>query len=77
MISFKNEFSWSISRGGWETGVPKRTRQIFILKQLQNRFMGAGAKVHDCVNHKGTDKFSSLFKVTMTENQRGVSNETH
>jgi CRISPR/Cas system-associated exonuclease Cas4 (RecB family) len=80
MSTFKNEFSWSISRdrifqtcprqyyfnyygywGGWETGAPERTRQIYILKQLQNRYMWAGAKVHDCINH------------TLTNLQRGIS----
>jgi hypothetical protein len=80
MSTFKNEFSWSISRdrifqtcprqyyfnyygywGGWETDSPARTRQIYILKQLQNRFMWAGAKVHDCINH------------TLTNLQRGIS----
>jgi CRISPR/Cas system-associated exonuclease Cas4 (RecB family) len=80
MSSFKNEFSWSISRdrifqtcprqyyfnyygywGGWETDAPARTRQIYILKQLQSRFMWAGAKVHDCINH------------TLTNLQRGIS----
>ena len=80
MSTFKNEFSWSISRdrvfqtcprqyyfnyygywGGWETDAPKRTRQIYILKQLQNRFMWAGAKVHDCIKH------------TLTNLQRGIS----
>ena len=41
-------------------------RKFFLLKYFTRT-----------VYHKGTDKFSSLFKVTMTENQRGVSNETH
>ena len=80
MSTFKNEFSWSISRdrvfqicprqyyfnyygywGGWENAAPDRTRQIYILKQLQNRYMWAGAKVHDCINH------------TLTNLQRGIS----
>ena len=80
MSTFKNEFSWSISRdrvfqicprqyyfnyygyrGGWENAAPERTRQIYILKQLQNRYMWAGAKVHDCINH------------TLTNLQRGIS----
>ena len=80
MSTFKNEFSWSISRdrvfqtcprqyyfnyygywGGRENAAPERTRQIYILKQLQNRYMWAGAKVHDCINH------------TLTNLQRGIS----
>ena len=68
MSTFKNEFSWSISRdrvfqtcprqyyfnyygywGGWDINAPARIRQIYILKQLKNRYMWAGAKVHDCI----------------------------
>ena len=47
--------------GGWENDAPPRNRQIYILKQLQNRYMWAGAKVHDCINH------------TLTNLQRGIS----
>jgi CRISPR/Cas system-associated exonuclease Cas4 (RecB family) len=80
MSTFKNEFSWSISRdrvfqtcprqyyfnyygswGGWETDGPERTRQIYILKNLKNRFMWSGSKVHDCIKH------------TLTNLQRGIS----
>ncbi len=80
MSTFKNEFSWSISRdrvfqtcprqyyfnyygswGGWESDAPERTRQIYILKNLKNRYMWAGAKVHDCIKHP------------LTNLQRGVS----
>ncbi|MGD9261521.1 MAG: hypothetical protein PVG44_13820 [Desulfobacterales bacterium] len=79
MSTFKNDFSWSISRdrvfqtcprqyyfnycgywGGWEYSAPQRTRQIYILTQLKNRYMWAGAKVHDCINH------------TLTNLQRGI-----
>ena len=70
MSTFKNEFSWSISRdrvfqicprqyyfnyygywGGWENNAPQRIKQIYVLKQLKNRYMWAGAKVHDCIEH--------------------------
>ena len=80
MTTFKNEFSWSISRdrifqacprqyyfnyygywGGWDLNAPERTRQIYILKQLQNRYMWAGAKVHDCIER------------TLTNLQRGIA----
>ena len=80
MSTFKNEFSWSISRdrlfqtcprqyyfnyyrywGGWETDAAERTRQIYVLKQLKNRYMWAGAKVHDCIER------------TLTNLQRGIS----
>ena len=37
--------------GGWEKGAPERTRQIYILKNLKNRHMWAGGKVHDCIKH--------------------------
>jgi len=80
MSTFKNEFSWSISRdrvfqtcprqyffnyygywGGWETDAPARTRQIYILKNLKNRYMWSGSKVHSCIKH-------SLINL-----QRGIS----
>ncbi len=80
MSTFKNKFSWSISRdrifqacprqyyfnyygywGGWDLNAPERTRQIYILKQLQNRFMWSGAKVHDFIKH------------TLTNLRRGIS----
>jgi len=80
MSTFKNEFSWSISRdrvfqtcprqyyfnyygywGGWDINAPARTRQIYILKKLINRYMWAGAKVHDCIER------------TLTNLQRGIS----
>lgn len=68
MGTFKNEFSWSVSRdgifrkcprmyyfqyygswGGWEADTDKKTRMIYILKQLQSRQMWAGTKVHECI----------------------------
>ena len=80
MSTFKNEFSWSISRdrvfqtcprqyyfnyygywGGWEINAPQRVRQIYVLKKLINRYMWAGAKVHDCIER------------TLTNLQRGIS----
>jgi len=41
--------------GGWDLDALERTRQIYILKQLQNRFMWVGAKVHDCIKHSLTN----------------------
>ena len=80
MSTFKNEFSWSISRdhvfqtclrqyyfnyygywGGWEFNAPQKVRQIYVLKQLKNRHMWAGAKVHDCIER------------TLKNLQRGIS----
>ncbi|NIQ39842.1 MAG: hypothetical protein GTN81_14830 [Proteobacteria bacterium] len=37
--------------GGWEKNAPERTRQIYILKNLKNRYMWAGEKVHECIKH--------------------------
>jgi len=37
--------------GGWLKDAPKRIRQIYLLKNLKNRFMWAGEKVHDCIKH--------------------------
>ena len=74
MSTFKNKFSWSISRdkifqtcprqyyfnyygywGGWGINAPQRVKQIYILKQLKNRHMWAGEKVHDCIKHSVTN----------------------
>jgi len=34
---------------GWLENVPERTRQIYVLKNLKNRQMWAGEKVHECI----------------------------
>jgi len=34
---------------GWLENAPERTRQIYILKNLKNRHMWAGEKVHECI----------------------------
>jgi hypothetical protein len=47
--------------GGWDKSAPARRRQIYILKNLKNRFMWAGEKVHDCIKH------------TLKNLQRGIS----
>jgi RecB family exonuclease len=47
--------------GGWEINAPQRVKQIYVLKQLKNRRMWAGEKVHDCIKH------------TLTNLQRGIS----
>jgi len=46
---------------GWEKDAPQRTRQIYILRNLKNRFMWAGEKVHACI------------KRTLRNLQRGIS----
>lgn len=42
-------FHYYGSWGGWEYQAEKRTRKIYILKQLKSRQMWAGEKVHDCI----------------------------
>ena len=34
---------------GWLENVAERTRQIYVLKNLKNRHMWAGEKVHECI----------------------------
>lgn len=34
---------------GWLENAPERTRQIYILKNLKNRHIWAGEKVHECI----------------------------
>ncbi len=47
--------------GGWHQSAPERTRQIYILKNLKNRYLWAGDTVHQCIKH------------TLTNLQRGIS----
>jgi hypothetical protein len=54
-------FNYYAYWGGWEKEAPERTRQIYLLKNLKNRFMWSGEKVHDCVKH------------TLKNLQRGIS----
>jgi len=44
-------FNYYAYWGGWEKDAPERTRQIYILRNLKNRFMWVGEKVHDCIKH--------------------------
>ena len=41
--------------GGWHGDVSGRTRQIYVLKQLQTRQMWAGEKVHHCIERSLTN----------------------
>jgi hypothetical protein len=34
---------------GWLENAPERTRQIYVLKNLKNRYVWAGEKVHECI----------------------------
>ena len=37
--------------GGWQQNAPERTRQIYILKNLKNRYLWKGDNVHKCIKH--------------------------
>lgn len=54
-------FSYYGHWGGWEKDAPQRTKQIYTLKNLKNRHMWAGEKVHECIKH------------TLRNLQRGIS----
>ncbi|NOZ63837.1 MAG: PD-(D/E)XK nuclease family protein, partial [Caldiserica bacterium] len=45
----KYYFNYYGSWGGWKFDAPERTRQIYMLKQLKNRYMWIGEVVHACV----------------------------
>ena len=40
---------------GWLENAPERTRQIYILKNLKNRHIWAGEKVHECIQRSLTN----------------------
>lgn len=42
-------FQYYGSWGGWNVDCDTRTREIYVLKQLQSRSMWVGSKVHDCI----------------------------
>jgi hypothetical protein len=42
-------FSYYGYWNGWLENGPERTRQIYVLKNLKNRHMWAGEKVHECI----------------------------
>jgi CRISPR/Cas system-associated exonuclease Cas4 (RecB family) len=42
-------FQYYGSWGGWEIGADRRTREIYILKQLQTRYMWLGKRVHTAI----------------------------
>ena len=86
MTTFKNEFSWSVSRddtfrkcrrmyyfqyygfwGGWDFAADKRTRKIYILKQLQNRQMWAGSKVHECIENMLNEIKAGIGKIDIEQ----------
>ena len=42
-------FSYYGYWNGWLESAPERTRQIYVLKNLKNRHMWAGEKIHECL----------------------------
>jgi hypothetical protein len=54
-------FNYYAYWGGWEQNAPERTRQIYVLKNLKNRYMWRGDAVHQCIKH------------TLKNLQRGIS----
>jgi hypothetical protein len=54
-------FNYYAYWGGWERDAPEATRQLYILRNLKNRHMWAGEKVHECIKH------------TLRNLQRGIS----
>lgn len=48
-------FSYYGYWNGWLEDAPERTRQIYILKNLKNRHIWAGEKVHECIRRSLTN----------------------
>ena len=44
-------FNYYAYWGGWQQNAPERTRQIYILKNLKNRYLWRGDIVHQCIKH--------------------------
>ena len=63
MYFFQYYGSW----GGWEQNADKRTRRIYILKQLQNRQMWAGSKVHECIENTLNEIKSGIGKIDLEQ----------
>ncbi|MDH4218781.1 MAG: PD-(D/E)XK nuclease family protein [Candidatus Aminicenantes bacterium] len=53
--------------GGWDFAADKRTRTIYILKQLQNRQMWAGGKVHECIQNTLNEIKSGIGKIDIEQ----------
>lgn len=54
-------FNYYAYWGGWEKSASERIQKIYVFKNLRNRFMWAGERVHDCIKH------------TLKNLQRGIS----
>jgi len=46
---------------GWLENAPERTRQIYVLKNLKNRHMWAGEKVHECIQ-RSLNNIRSIYE---------------
>ena len=53
--------------GGWDFAADKRTRTIYILKQLQNRQMWAGSKVHECIENTLNEIKTGIGKIDIKQ----------
>jgi len=53
--------------GGWDFTADKRTRTIYILKQLQNRQMWAGSKVHECIENTLNEIKSGIGRIDIEQ----------
>jgi hypothetical protein len=47
----KYYFNYYAYWGGWQQNAPERTKQIYILKNLKNRYLWKGDHVHRCIKH--------------------------
>ena len=67
--------------GGWLRDAPRRTREIYVLKQLKNRATWVGQTVHDCIARTlqnisrgvpvlGVDEILSITRNVMRQDYR-------
>lgn len=67
--------------GGWLQDAPRRTREIYVLKQLRNRATWVGQTVHDCIARTlqnvsrgvpvlGVDEILSITRNVMRQDYR-------
>ena len=52
---------------GWLENAPERTRQIYILKNIKNRHIWAGERVHECIQR-------SLINFTKVAEENNAEN---
>ena len=44
-------FNYYAFWGGWQQNADERTKQIYILKNLKNRYLWKGDHIHRCIKH--------------------------